>query len=112
MKVLLRKFLYALNGMVYTIKTELNMKIHLTISCVVILFGIYQGLEPWEWAVLVLAIGLVLITETINTALESAVDIYCDTYHPLAKLTKDIAAGAVLISAIIAAILGVVIFIF
>lgn len=108
----LKKFSNAMNGLVYTIKTEINMKIHLAFACGVIIFGILRELEPWKWGLLILAIGLVLISETINTALESAIDLYNDTFHPLAKLSKDIAAGAVLISAIMALFLGVVIFVF
>lgn len=111
MERFLRKFSYAMNGLIYTVRTELNMKIHLCIACGVIILGVYRELEPWKWGLLILAIGLVLISETINTALESAIDLYSDKFHPLAKLSKDIAAGAVLISAFIAALLGVVIFI-
>lgn len=106
----IKRFAHALDGLLFTIGTEPNMKIHLTATALIIAGGVYVGLAPWKWAVLLLTINLVLVSEIINTAIETAVDLSIQEFHPLAKRAKDIAAGAVLLSALIAAITGLVIF--
>lgn len=87
------------------------MKIHLGISLIVILTGLWLSLSMLEWLFIFLAIGGMLSLEMINTALERAVDLVTDQYHPLAKDAKDIAAGAVLLYAIMSVIIGVIIFV-
>jgi diacylglycerol kinase (ATP) len=69
------------------------------------------GIERWEWLILVLTIGLVLAAEGINTAIESTVDIATSTYHPLARVAKDVAAGTVLLCAIAAVVVGCLVFV-
>jgi len=105
-----KKFKYAFQGIITAVKTEGSMKFHLGAAFAVILWGFYTGLPLWKWAVLILTIALVIICEMFNTAIETTVDLCMDSYHPLAKRAKDIAAGAVLIAAIMAVLAGVVIF--
>ncbi|MGN7425708.1 diacylglycerol kinase family protein [Cytobacillus praedii] len=98
-------------GIRSVIMNERNMKIHLGISLIVILIGLWLSLSMLEWLFIILAIGGMLSLEMINTALERAVDLVTDQYHPLAKDAKDIAAGAVLLYAIMSVIIGVIIFV-
>ncbi len=107
-----QKFYNAFRGIFSVVITENSMKIHLVMAALVIIVACVARLALWKWAVLLLTIGLVLITEIINTAIETVVDLYCESYHPKAKLAKDIAAGAVLVAAIIAVLMGIVIFLF
>ncbi|WP_099158540.1 diacylglycerol kinase family protein [Virgibacillus ndiopensis] len=104
-------FSYAWNGLVKTIKSERNFQIHISSAAIVIIIGFILHLSVLEWSIILLVIGLVLIAEMINTAIEQIIDYLKPDIHPKAKVIKDIAAGSVLISAIIAAIVGLIIFI-
>ncbi|WP_255259833.1 diacylglycerol kinase family protein [Lentibacillus sp. CBA3610] len=104
-------FSHALNGLKSVITTELNFRIHLIASLCVIAAGIVFRLEVMQWAVVVLVIGFVLVTEVINTSIEKMMDYLKPDIHPRAKAIKDMAAGAVLISAVIAVVVGLLIFI-
>lgn len=106
---LIQSFGFAYMGIRSVIMNERNMKIHLGISLIVILTGLWLSLSMLEWLFIILAIGGMLSLEMINTALERAVDLVTDQYHPLAKNAKDIAAGAVLLYAIMSVIIGVII---
>lgn len=112
MKRLCKSFRNAGCGILLTIRTERNMKIHLLVTLIVLVVAYLWKLVLWKWALLVVTIMLVLITEMFNTALEKTIDIYQKSYHPLAKAAKDIAAGAVLLSALMAVIMGLIIFLF
>jgi diacylglycerol kinase len=101
----------AWNGIRYAFKTQRNMKIHSVAPWGVIALGWYCGIQSWEWAVLVLTMGLVLAAELINTAVEKTVDLYTAKLNPLAGLAKDLAAGAVLVTAIAALIIAGIIFV-
>lgn len=105
-----RGFVYAFNGIAVAIKEQLNLKIHLLVLAVVSASGIYFQLTAIEWAVLFLVFGLVLVAEMLNTAIEYLVDFISPEMHHQAGKIKDVAAGAVLISAIIAATVGLLIF--
>lgn len=110
-RVRLRKsFSYALQGILYTIKTEQNMKIHLIISVFVLIGSFYFHITRIEWCIVLLTIGGMLGMEALNTAIERAVDLYTPDFHPLAKAAKDVAAGAALIFSIISVIIGIIIF--
>ena len=102
---LLKSFQHAFEGIIHTIKKERNIKIHLSFMCAVILCGFYFHITKIEWMICLILFALV------NTAIEAVVDLASPDIHPLAKLSKDAAAGAVLISAIISAIIGLMIFI-
>lgn len=96
-------FKYAWNGVSYTFTTQRNFRIHLLIGALAISLGILLHLQPIELAVIGITSGLVLALEVMNTAIESVVDLTVkQTYHELAKIAKDCAAGAVLVAALAA----------
>jgi len=101
---------YARRGLVYALVSQRNMKVHLLASVVVILAGSWLKIERWEWAVLVLTMALVITAEIINTAIECSVDLVTREMQPLARKAKDAAAGAVLLAASSAVIIGLLIF--
>ena len=80
-------------------------------ALVVVIFGFLFKVNKYEWAILVLTIGLVISCELINTAIEAVVDLVTEEYHPLAKVAKDTSAAAVLVFAIVAIIVGLIIFV-
>jgi len=90
--------------------TQHNAPIHLVITILVVISGLLLKLDALEWAIVIIAIGLVWVTEIINTALEALVDLVTQQYHPLAKIAKDTSAAAVLFASIIAVLLGIVVF--
>lgn len=100
-------FKYAWAGIGYAFKTQRNFRIHVSIGTLAICLGVFLHLSPIEIAVIVLTSGLVLVMELLNTAIESVVDLTVkQAYHELAKIAKDCAAGAVLISAIAAVLVA------
>lgn len=105
-----RSFSYAFAGIKHVVLTERNMRIHLAVALLVIICGFVFSIATYEWLVILLLIGGVFVLEMINSALERVVDLVTKEYHPLAKHAKDIAAGAVLIYAILSVIIGVIIF--
>lgn len=105
-----KSFTHAGRGIAIFIKTTHNAWIHIVILIVAVVLGRYFGISHTDWMFLILAAGLVLASEAFNTAIEIDIDLTSPEYHPYAKNTKDVAAGAVLISAITAAILGAFIF--
>ncbi len=107
----LKSFGYAWKGIRRCIGKEQNLNFHLLSAMVVCGAGIYVGISRMEWTIVILCIGLVIAAELFNTAMEKLVDLISPEYHPLAGRVKDIAAGAVLICAVTAAIVGLLIFI-
>ncbi len=107
---LIQSFKYAINGLVTGFKKERNIKVDFFVACVVIIFGFVFSVSMTEWAVLVLCFTLVLSLEYVNTAIESVVDLASPEIHPLAKVSKDVAAGAVLFAALNAVVIGLIIF--
>jgi diacylglycerol kinase len=110
MSAFLRSFRYAFQGIGYALRTQRNARVHAAIACLVIAAGIYFRVNSVEWAVLALTIGTVFSAEMINTVAELAVDLLTQHYHPMAKIAKDVGAGAVLVAAIAAIGVGVAIF--
>ena len=102
-------FRHAFAGLWYALRTQRNTRIHLTIAAAVVAMGIWLGLSFTEWAVLVLTIGFVLVSEMLNTVAESLVDLVSPEYHPQAKIVKDVTAGAVLLGAIISILVGLLV---
>lgn len=96
---IINSFNYAVEGIIYTLKKERNMKIHFLIAFLVLLFSLFFNFSRVELLMLFFTISLVMITEMINTSIEKVVDLYTGEFHPLAKTAKDVAAGAVLIAA-------------
>lgn len=107
---LIDSFNNAINGIIYTIKAERNMKIHITAAFIVLVLSLLFKLSFMEFLVVCLAIAMVIVCELINTAVEVIVDIIVDVYHPKAKIVKDVAAGAVLVSAFTAVMVGYFVF--
>jgi diacylglycerol kinase (ATP) len=101
-----RSFDHAYRGLIYAVRTQRNMRVHVIIAALVLIGSLLVGVSKLELAGLVLVILLVFITELFNTALEFAVDLVTKEYHPLAKLAKDISAGAVLVSSVGAVLVG------
>lgn len=105
-----KSFTHAGRGVWVFIKTTHNAWIHLVLFAVVVLLGFYFSVTKIEWTMLVLVGGFVLVTEAFNTALEIDVNLTSPEYHPYAKDIKDVAAGAVLLAALTALVVGVIIF--
>jgi diacylglycerol kinase len=110
MKAFLRSFGYAFEGIGYVIRTQRNARVHLTIGLLVIVAALGFRVSATEWAILALAFGLVFSAEMVNTVAELSVDLLTQRRHPLAKVAKDVAAGAVLVTALAAVGVGVAIF--
>lgn len=110
-KRLVNSFKYALEGILTAFKTEQNMKIHFLIIILVIIFGIILKITKIEWIICIILFALVISLELINTAIENTVDLITTEKNPKAKIAKDVAAGAVLVSAIASAIIGLIIFV-
>lgn len=102
---------YAISGIIQCIQKERNIKIHLVFMFLVIICGFLFRLSITEWLVCILLFGLVISLELVNTAIEAVVDLCTQEYYPLAKIAKDTAAGAVLISAIASVVIGLIIFV-
>ena len=99
----------AFSGIWYSIKTQRNLKIQLIIAVIVVLCMIFFKLNIVECIFLSFATMLVIITEVMNTAVEATVDLCTDKFHPIAKIAKDVAAGAVVLSSLNAVIVAVLI---
>ena len=109
-KKLINSFKYAIEGIISSFKTERNMKIHVFAMIIVIALGFFFKLDKVEWCFIIIAIASVISAELFNTAIETVVDIVSPERNPKAKLAKDIAAGAVVVVAICAAIIGFIVF--
>ena len=107
---LLSSFRYAFEGIGYLFRTQRNAQIHGIISIIIVLFGVGFQISQAEWLAIVLAIMIVLGAEGANTAIEAIVDLVSPSYHPLAKIAKDVAAGSVLLAALGAVVIGMIIF--
>ncbi|MBO8136710.1 MAG: diacylglycerol kinase family protein [Desulfotomaculum sp.] len=93
------RLFYALSGILYALKTQPNMRFHLLAAAAVTAAGFGFHISITEWLHVAFAVALVWAAELINTAVETVVDMYTRDYHPLAKVAKDVAAGAVIVAA-------------
>ena len=100
----------AINGIVYTATTQRNFRIQLVLAVIVLALSLFYGLGTTEFLCLVFALFFVIFAEMVNTAIETVVDLFVYVYHPKAKIAKDVAAGAVVLSASNALIVGYFIF--
>jgi diacylglycerol kinase (ATP) len=107
---LLWSFDYAIQGIVHTLRTQRNMRLHALAASIVLLAALYFRVRGVELAILLFAISLVVVTELANTAIEAAVDIAIETFDPMAKTAKDVAAGAVLVASVNAVAVGYIVF--
>jgi diacylglycerol kinase (ATP) len=103
-------FRYALDGILHGFRAQRHMRFHFIVAVLALLAGVVYGLTRAELLVLLFSIALVLITEMFNTAVEAVVDLVTQSYHPLAKHAKDVAAGAVLVAALNAVVVGLILF--
>ena len=109
-QVLVLSFTYALRGIFDGIKNERNMMIYYSVVVLVVVFGVTLKLTVTEWGICLILCGMVIALEQVNTAIEAVVDLVTEEHKELARLAKDTAAGAVLVAAITAAIVGGLIF--
>jgi len=107
---LLDSFNFAFEGIIHVLRTQRNMRIHFAVAVFVLVVAIAADVTKLELIVLLLAIAFVLVAEMINSAVEAAIDVSTSSFDPMAKLAKDIAAGAVLIAAINAVAVGYLVF--
>jgi len=105
-----QSFKCAFEGIIYTVKTQRNVYVHIAATIIVLILGLLLNFSSTEMAVLMLTCALVVTCEIINTAIEKAVDLATTEYHEAAKIAKDAAAGAVLFSAVSSIIIGVILF--
>lgn len=104
-------FINAFNGIFQAFKTERNVKLHTVAALIAILLAIILKFSAIEWLILIIVITIVVVAELLNTAIEYTVDMVCgERYHEYAKYAKDIAAGATLIAAIGAVIMGCILY--
>ena len=101
-----RSFEHAYRGMISAVRTQRNMRFHVVAAVLVLVASLLVGVSKMELAILVLTILIVFVTEMLNTAMEFVVDMVTSEYHPLAKLAKDVSAGAVLVSSVGAVLVG------
>ncbi len=107
---LIDSFNFAIEGLIHVLRTHRNMRIHFAVAIAVLVAAVWKGVNRFELIALLLAITFVLVAEMINSAIEQAIDLATTSFDPLAKLAKDIAAGAVLIAAINAVAVGYLVF--
>lgn len=109
-KNIFESFKYAIEGLIYGIKNERNIKIHFSIMLIVIIMGFLINISLIEWCICLILFGLVISLEYVNTALESVVDICSLEINELAKRSKDLAAASVFLVAFISFVIGLIIF--
>lgn len=105
-----RSLAIARDGVVHTFRSQRNARIQFVIGLLAIGLGLWLGIDRLEWALLVVLISLVFVLEALNTAVEALVDLVTDRYHPLARIAKDAAAGAVLLAVVGSVVVGLLIF--
>lgn len=110
LKGFVKSFQYAITGIISSIASERNIRIHLVVAIYILYFSHFYSLSRAEYILLILTICFVIATEMLNTAIEAVVDLVTDAYARLAKIAKDVAAGAVLVAAFSAVVVGVILF--
>lgn len=100
----------AINGIIYATTTQSNVKKQLVIAVIVMIISLFFKLSKAEFLILIFSVVLIIFAEMLNTAIETVVDLYIDVYHPKAKVAKDVGAGAVVIAAVNAVIVGYFLF--
>jgi diacylglycerol kinase (ATP) len=107
---LVTSFNYAFEGVIYVVRTQRNMRVHFAVALSVLPLGVALGVTRFELLALLLSVSFVLIAEMFNTALEKAIDVATNSFDPLARTAKDVAAGAVLVAAVNATFVGYLVF--
>lgn len=107
---LLKSFNEAIDGVVFVLRTQRNMRIHFSIAGIVLTLSLVMGVKGTEFILLLLAVSMVISAELINTAIEAVIDVTTTSFDPMAKIAKDVAAGAVLVSALVSAVIAYIVF--
>jgi diacylglycerol kinase (ATP) len=107
---LVTSFNYAFEGIIYVVRTQRNMRVHFAVAIATLPIGVALGVTRFELLALLLSVSFVLIAEMFNTALEKAIDVATNSFDPLARVAKDVAAGAVLVAAVNATFVGYLVF--
>ena len=108
-----KSFSYATNGLLQLFRQEPNVKLHALATVAVTIAGFVRHIGHWQWVAIVFAIGIVWITEAVNTCIEKLCDFCCDNkFHPAIKIIKDISAAAVLVAAMVSIATAVIVFFF
>lgn len=102
-------FRFAFAGIWYVLRTQRNAQIHTSATLIIVALAFYLHISLVQWAILILTMGFVIVAEMFNTVAETALDVASSDYHPLVKVGKDVAAGAVLVTAIVAVLIGLLI---
>ena len=110
-KKLINSFKYAFKGIISALLSDRNMKIHVNIMALVIIFGLILNISVGEWFVCIICFAIVISAEMFTTAFEQMVDIAMPEKDPRAKFVKDVAAGGVLVMAIASLVIGLIIFV-
>lgn len=105
-----KSFAYALEGIISAFKTEQNLLVQTIFGIIVVILGVILKISNIELVIVILTCGLVITLELVNTAIEYVVDMAMPQIHPLAKIAKDVAAGAVLVTSLTAFIVGLIIY--
>jgi diacylglycerol kinase len=101
---------HALRGIAVVFKTTPNVWVHVMVAVCAVVLGIFFNITTTEWLFLIISIGTVFVTEAVNSAIEIDIDLTSPEYHPFARDTKDVAAGAVLLMGITSWVIGIIIF--
>jgi diacylglycerol kinase len=107
----LNSFAYAWRGLVHAVRTQRNARVHALLGSAAIILGLLLRISPLEFAMIFVAITLVFIAEMFNTVAEACIDLVTQEYHPLARIAKDVAAGAVLLNAMLSVVIGLLVFV-
>ena len=105
-----KSFSHAFRGIFIVAKTQPSLYLHVLIGAFLVTLGLHYHIHQTSWLFLIIAGGMVLVTETINTAIEIDINLTSPEFHPFARDTKDVAAGAVLISGFVLLIVSIIIF--
>ncbi len=106
----LMSFVYAWNGILHAVRTQRNMRVHIAVFVAAVTMGIVLRISAVEFAMVFVAATGVFIAEMINTVAEAVVDLVTKEYHPLARIAKDVAAGVVLMNALLSVVIGLFVF--
>ena len=101
---------HAITGITYALRTQRNIRIHLAAAVLVLLASLYLSISRVELLILLLTIGVILVAEMLNTAMEVALNYMISSFHPIVRIIKDLCAGAVLFATIIAVVIGYIVF--
>lgn len=105
-----KSFSFAIKGLSYCIKNERNMRIHIVISIIVLVFAVFFKLSNLEFTILLLTFALVIFCEIVNTSIETFINLTSPAYSGLAKIAKDVAAGGVFLMALVSIVVGLILF--